>query len=394
MNVLASLSALNLVLLAFAIFLVPISWDEGWNFCVARTLLEHGHYGCLINGELTTARLSTGWPTVLPSALGFLASGNSYVAARALIGCQSLLAVTSLILLAEKLWNRRVAVGTSIVLLLFSGDPRMHPMLLGGQVWGEMPAILAIVLGFLMYSYSASRKGWGTSAILLILAGMFFGLALSTKIQTRPFVLCAAIGALLWCVLSRYLTPKCPPGISSYAPSSDSRTTSANLRAMRVVIVWAMAYITWSLLEYLPLPYISKGMVSDGSGTQGAYEVFALVTDFNTRAVNIQYVAKTCWLYIVAFAILGIKYAYQLCTAPNFFKEPRELTVALYCLSCSWFLWFLFLAVNFPRYLAPAVILGAPFIAKVLCDWTYDLDFRRCRAAFRDLIASPGRLRM
>ena len=50
----------------------PGLWsDEGWTLCVARTWVERGHYGCLLNGQPASSAWSAHLPIVAFIALSF-----------------------------------------------------------------------------------------------------------------------------------------------------------------------------------------------------------------------------------------------------------------------------------------------------------------------------------
>src|SRR5437867_2492656 len=126
----------------------PLWWDEGWTLTVARTWVERGHYGRLLAGQLVPSGLEAAFPVTAPIALSFRLLGIGVWQGR-LVGVFFTLGTLALMYyLARCLYDRSVAIGTLAVLLFLSPDPAIHPILMGRQVLGEMPALFYLLAGY------------------------------------------------------------------------------------------------------------------------------------------------------------------------------------------------------------------------------------------------------
>src|SRR5437868_3006531 len=84
-------------------------WDEGWTMSVARNLVERGHYGRLLDGQLAPPGLEAAFPVTAPVALSFELFGVGIWQGR-LFGVLCTVAALALMYhLALRLYNRPVA---------------------------------------------------------------------------------------------------------------------------------------------------------------------------------------------------------------------------------------------------------------------------------------------
>ena len=361
------LAGLALCFAISQIYLTPISWDEGWNFCVAKNLVQHSHFGCSILGQLTTPRLANSWLPIVTAAAGFKLFGLDYVAGRVFITLLTLLAVFVLARVARGFSGARAAIATVIILLLLSAEARLHPLIIGSQVWGEMPMVLCVGLGFLLLA--AAVKLDGVKALGAVLAAsVFFGVALQTKVQLQPFWFLAMGGTTVFLVLR-----------------------SAKREAALFLMVLLGSYWCWHH-AYPPLPSVM--VATDlGAGTIDAKATLGWVTAFDVRKLNFMFALEQGWFLILALLYLGFRFV-----ADGFkFKSLKDqrlngVFLALFLLVCGWLAWFILLAVDFARYLAPPLILGAPLIAYVLSELSGDFDFKGCALRLKALLLGPPRV--
>lgn len=91
--------------------------------------MELGQYAQLKDGNLIPASmLTTGLPAVAPVALSFKLLG---------VGIWQGRVSGTIYLLSRRLYDRKVAVATVVVLLLMSAHPELHPVLIGRQALGK-----------------------------------------------------------------------------------------------------------------------------------------------------------------------------------------------------------------------------------------------------------------
>src|SRR2546422_8856901 len=117
----------------------PLYWDEGWTLSVARNWVERGHYGRLLAGQPAPPGLEAAISVTGPVALSFYLFGVGIWQGR-LVGVLFMLATLGMTYyLARLLYDRSVAVGTLMALLLLSTHPPLHPLFMGRTVLAEMP---------------------------------------------------------------------------------------------------------------------------------------------------------------------------------------------------------------------------------------------------------------
>ncbi|KPV48496.1 hypothetical protein SE17_37750, partial [Kouleothrix aurantiaca] len=157
-------------------------WDEGWTLSVARTWAERGFYGRVLEGQLAPPGLEAAMSVTGPVALSFRLFGVGLWQGR-LVGILFLaLAFALLYSLAQRLFNRRVALATLAVLLLTPMHPQLHPLLMARQVLAETPMFAYLLLGYFFLLFGLERSRWW-----LVLAAFFWGVGLITKAQALPF---------------------------------------------------------------------------------------------------------------------------------------------------------------------------------------------------------------
>src|SRR5262249_22173017 len=83
--------------------------------------------------------------------------------------------------LARRLYNQSIAVATVLVLLFMLPQIEIHPIIVGRQVLGEMPAMFYLLTGY-VFLLALEGRFW-----LLPLVVGSWGIALITKAQVMPF---------------------------------------------------------------------------------------------------------------------------------------------------------------------------------------------------------------
>ena len=318
----------------------PLWWDEGWTLCVAHNWMAQGHYGCLLTGKPAPPSLAGHFLVVAPVALSFRWLGTGIWQAR-LVG----LVFTGgafwlLYYLSAKIYDRRVAIGALLVALLLPIRADLHPLLIGRQVLGEIPAVFYLLAGYAGILLAQNR-----SPFFLLLAIIGWGLALMTKAQVQPF----------W--LASLLIPLAIAGRAR-------RWRLVALLAAGVLGPFAIMYlVTWGrqltasghALPEPPLP----GLVET--------QAFALVT---ARRLMTMRFAMTIGLATLA----GLGYATwkeaRAIRLDEVDQPSRNVRLMLLTLAGSWFAWFVLLSIGWGRYAFPPVFLATPFVAALLFDLT------------------------
>jgi hypothetical protein len=349
-RILAVLLLALLILIAGTVFLdsvPPLWWDEGWTVSVARNWVELGHYGRLKNGELAPRGLEAGFPLTATVALAFKYLGIGLFQARLVAVAYLFGALALLFYLACRFYNRRVAIGTLLVLLLMSGSRYVHPVFMGRQVLGEAPALFFLLAGFVCLLWAEER-----SRIFLFGSVLFWSLAIITKAQVLPF----------WA-----MSLVVPLAISLFR------------RQWPQASMFAATLVGSVLLGYFWLALISR-YIPASSPVSGLYLVIGLVLDPFSRLLTF---IRT--LQIGLPTLLGLVWALnKLRTGQAWQSHQGAVMLALFVLGGSWFAWWELASTGWPRYLFPSAFLASIFVSAMLYEWTNGF---RVRAALRNLSA-------
>jgi 4-amino-4-deoxy-L-arabinose transferase-like glycosyltransferase len=326
----------------------PMWWDEGWTLSVARTWVERGHYGRLLDGQLAAGGLQAALPVTGSVALSFKLFGVGVWQGR-LPGVVVMVAALALMyVLAERLYNRRVAIGTLFVLLCMSMHPQLHPLIMGRQVIGEMYMFCFLLAGYICLLLALRRSPWW-----MALAAIGWGLALNTKAQMLPFWLVALVAPLAVALVLR-------------------RFREAALLGVGLIGSYGVAWYVLPLLTGFIVRDRQAGQIISLGTVQGLYDVTAWAPNSFNR-----------WFAVQIMLITGLPTLGGLCYGlwhALHRLSRRELPVAdagfdtvrlsLLALAGSWFAWFVLLSVGVPRYLYPATFVGSIFVAALLNDLT------------------------
>ena len=322
----------------------PLWWDEGWNLSVARNWIERGHYGLLLNGEPVSPRLAGAFSVVAPIAVSFRLFGIGIWQGR-IVGIFFTLGALALIhFLARRLYDRSVAIGTLAVLLFMLPHRELHPVLIGRQVLGEMPAIFYLLAGFACFLVALNKSLW----FMPVVVGAW-GIALITKMQVLPFWVVSLSIPLLVTLFRR------------------------NWQLAGLLLIALIgSLITSQLLLWLQ-QFLLHSQMLPRSPISGLYDVTALVPVFSIRLT-----------VLIVTLMFGLPTVLGLCFAAiKFIRNSKEkpcdvhlevVRLALISLSGSWLAWYLFLSVGWVRYLFPATFIGSIFVAAMLRDLTHDFS--------------------
>lgn len=326
----------QLTIAGIGIYYVPIHWDEGWNLCAARVWREHNHYGCLIMGELTTPRLSTGVLPTFLSKLGFELFGVNYFAARIPFFIHLLGFLVVFYALIRRLFNRNTALLALAILSIYP-DSRVNPLLLTTQANAEILMYLFLALGYLLLSYLINSHKTFPCLILSLTSGLAFGIAAQIKYQARPFVLISLTALTLTLLLEKRF-----------------KLTLFSI----ITITTAFLNDLFSLNILAPR---HSNVITAGSGTRGLSNLLGINLDWNVRLTVLQYLGTWYWYHLIALLVFG--YWLLRRHGPFHPSTERPLIVALFIFVATWTGWFLTLSIDFPRYFAPPVTFGSMFSA-------------------------------
>jgi 4-amino-4-deoxy-L-arabinose transferase-like glycosyltransferase len=361
--------ALVLLLLALAhglwrLDVAPaLFYDEGWYLVVARNWVEHGHYGRLLAGQLTSPGILAGFPLVASVALAFRLLGVGVWQARLVVVLYTLGALVLLYALARRLYNRRVAMATlAVVLVMTPFLPQFHSLHLGRMVMAE-----TLMLFFLLLGYAGFLLALHKSPLFLLLAVVSWALALDTKPQAIPFWALSLGIALLVALLGRR--------------ARLMAFTAAGLVGSLV------AWQSWYRLLALWL----SGQSGTGPSLGRALGVTAVVVGGPARTAAVRLSLLVGWAVLPGLAYSAWK---EVRRRSDDLSSTDAVRLALLALAGSWMGWFLLLSVGWSRYLMPPTFLGSMFAAAMLHDWTNGFDVRStikraARALRRPRLGSP-----
>lgn len=322
----------------------PLWWDEGWTLSVARTWVERGYYGRVLDGQLVPGGLQASFTVTGPVALSLRLFGIGIWQGRLFGVLCTAAAIVLIYSLARHLYNHAVARGTIFVLFLLSMHPQLHPLLIGRQVLAEMPMLLFLLAGYICFLRALQSSRWW-----LPLAIVWWGIALITKAQVLPFWIVSLVIPLVVVLIRRRW----------------------GLAAMLGAGLFGAYAVSRILLLGIDLLLRRYGVVDNTGFTSvhGLYAVTALVLVPFNRLFALQIM-----LGFGLPTLLGLGYA----LFRQFFKPDQASQVGgvevvrlmLLALAGSWLSWFLLLSVGVPRYLFPVTFVGSIFVAALLYDLT------------------------
>jgi hypothetical protein len=335
--------------------LPPFWFDEGWTTCAARTWVEQGHYGCLLQGEPAPPLLSAHFPVVASIAASFRLFGVGVWQARLVGLLYTYGAFVLLYYLADRLYGRKVAITALALVILFPLKWQIHPLIVGRQVLGEMPMIFFLLAGYACFLNIERHQAWLGAAVLC------WSIAWMTKAQAAPF-LAASFGLSLALAVSR------------------REWQIVRWLAIGLVGSW-MGYrgLLWSKDQLL------AGHTIPHPHLKGLAEAIAVVFVPSIRLETLQ-LTLTVWPeYMVAlgYGVLRMWWADSEDRLPSLVRTVR---IMLILLAGSWLVWFAFLCAGEARYALPGLFIAAPCTAAFFAFLTRDFDVRYVRETLTMLV--------
>ncbi|GAB4204353.1 MAG: hypothetical protein OHK0022_29430 [Roseiflexaceae bacterium] len=340
---------------------VPAWWDEGWTLSVARTWVEHGVYGRLLDGRVVGPGLQADFTVTAPVALMMRLFGVGLWQGR-LFGLLCMAATLGLLfLLGRRLYGGRVAgVGLGLLLLATSGRTNLHPLLIGRQVLAEPLMMLATVAGLFCLLRGLEGRRWWLAASVLC-----WGLGLNSKAQLLPFWLAALLLPLGLCLLTK-------------------RWRLSRLLALQ----FGGGLLAWRAIQ-LARDALLAGQTLPGQPLNGLYQVTGFVLSAHSRVIALLTLA------LVVPTLLGLGYAlWRAWQERACIGEPAALVrLVLLCMVASWAAWFALLSAGYDRYLFPVVLLGSLYPALLLERLTGGFDLNQTVQRMAGVLRPGGRTR-
>jgi 4-amino-4-deoxy-L-arabinose transferase-like glycosyltransferase len=336
----------------------PLWFDEGWTTCTARTWVERGHYGCLLQGEPAPPLLSAHFPVVASVAASFRLLGVGVWQARMVGLLYTYGAFLLLYYLADRLYGRKVALAALILVILFPLTWQIHPLIVGRQVLGEMPLLFFLLAGYACFLHAERHRIWLAAAVSC------WGIAWMTKAQAAPF-LAASFGVSL--------------------------LLAAHRREWQIAR-WLVIGLVGSWVGYHGLLWakdqLLAGQTIPHPHLKGLAEAIAIVFVPSIRMETLQ-LTLTVWPeYAVA---LGYA-VWCLCRSGVEDNQPesvdRTVRTMLVLLASSWLAWFAFLCAGEPRYALPGLFIAAPCTAAFFARLTRNFDIRHVGKTLAALVRS------
>ncbi len=321
----------------------PIWYDEGWVLSVARNWVERRHYGLLLSGNPVPADIvTTGWPAIAPIAMSFRLFGIGLVQGRIPGLLFALGTLCLLYYLTRSLYDGTTAVAAVVVALLLPALPQLHPVLLGRQVLGEMPALFFLFSGYLLFLRSWKTPLW------LLPAGLLWALALTIKPQVLPFfVVSVTIPALLLGLRQ------------AFQPTLLLVAGSVAALGSGVVLTLVGDLLTGT-----------RGL---GNPANDAYALLGSRASLTTYVLTLMPYARGNALYMVLIGGLPtlsglLAFGVRLVRRKECVQISSRTVgrLMIWSFASGWFLWFLFLSIGWPRYLFPALFAGSIPLAAFL----------------------------
>lgn len=337
-----------IVLLAFADLsrVPPLWWDEGWTLSVAKNWVERGHYGRLLLDQPVSPTMSAWFPNVAAIALSFKLLGVGVWQGR-LVGVIFMLSALALLyVLARRLYDQKIALGTIGVMVFMSALPPIHPILNGRQVLADIPAVFYLLAGYLCFLLA-----WQKTIVWLMLTVLFWSIGLNVKAQPLPFWL---ISLLI------------PLGLAGLQ------------RQWRAVTLLALGLVG-SLVFYQVWPNLWDrlliGHTVAAEPLPGLNAIMAFVPDLSLRGEALSIVIQTTLPTLFGLIYMAWRYARRR-ESLRMDQGGAIVRFMLFCIAASWFMWYLLLSNTGYRYLASPNFLSALFASILLSDCTDGFNWR------------------
>jgi 4-amino-4-deoxy-L-arabinose transferase-like glycosyltransferase len=320
-------------------------WDEGWTLSVARSWVEHGNYGRLLDGQLAPPGLQAAFPVTAPIALSMRLFGVGIWQGRIFGVLCMLVALALIYYLALRLYSQPIALGTLAVLLLTPMHPFMHPLLMGRQVLAEMPMLAYLLGGYTCLLLALQRSRW-----FLIPAILLGGIGLVSKLQAVPFwtlSLLIPLGATLLQRRWRIVVALAALLVGSFCVSQ--------------LVGWFQA---WLLQGHTLLAQPLTGLL----------EVTAFVPVLASRRLALFHLIAFGWLALLGFGFALWRWWHRRHIVAR--DDLETIRLVLLSFTGTWMAWFIVLSVGWPRYLFPPIFVGSMFTSALLCELTDHFNMR------------------
>jgi 4-amino-4-deoxy-L-arabinose transferase-like glycosyltransferase len=299
----------------------------------------------------------TGMPAIAPVALSFRLFGIGPWQARLPGIFITLGGLTALFCLAHRLYNRSIAIGTLAVALLLFAHPELHPVLIGRQAVGEMPAMFLLLSGFLALTWSWRRPAW-----FLPLAILLWALALRTKPQLLPFFIASLAAPLIVALWQRRWRPA---RILAFALFGALLSSAMLARGQQLL-----------LRSSLFAPSSGHELYSWLNDASNYLFTYVIVFDPLARLT-----ALAALLMFGMPVVLGVSYAAWRMVGQRHklsLDSSRDVgRLMLLTFSASWLAWYLLFSAGRGAYLFPGMLTGAIFAALLLNDIAGGFDLLR-----------------
>lgn len=331
----------------------PVVWDEGWTATVARNWVERGFYGMYLNGEPAAAGQTAAFPSVLSIAAAFQFFGIGFWQGRFVSVMYMMGAFSSLYALAKCLYGRRVALVALVALVPFGSMVHMNALYIGRNILAEPPMLFFVLMGFLLFWSAVTSKTLLRAVFALLGATLAWSLTLVSKAQPLPFWCVALAAGLVFCVAEK------------------------GWREAGLTFVAFMASLALMRGWYIGLDFFLNGHTLVSTPTPGMLALTAFVL---TPEVRLNAVAT--FLVVGLLLLFGLVYATQRWVRSKSQTKFSLQLVRLMVLSFvwSWTLWFLFLSIDWERYLFPASFVGSIVVGLGLYHFVFGF-FRRAGGA-------------
>lgn len=307
---------------------VPSVWfDEGSHLHVPQTVVQRGVYADYSADELRFGGpvLGVGPTVLLPIAASFKLFGVGIVQARAVMVVFLLLFLMTMWRFARELASARVA---DLTILLLIGAPAVNVLILGRQVLGEVPALLFLAIGLLVWHRALHRDTTWKYAV----SGVAFGLAIVTKYQ--------------------FLIMLVPGFVLAWAVTRRDGTWASHRAFIVPLLVAGAVFAAWqaSLFAYLGADVFAANVLGVSASSRGAAVVMSpdRIRD-SLRAV----LGAGAFVGLVAPALTWV------CARAMTTRDERSVTwMLVVSLACANLAWFVVSSVGWTRYAVPGLVLA------------------------------------
>ncbi len=296
-------------------------------------------------------------PTLLlPIAMVMRIFGPSHFPAHVVMAVILLLNVGAFYALVRQLSDWKVSW---VATVLYVVSPGTYVVYLGRRVMGEVPAVLFLMAGLLIWFKALVEPQQNRRWIRLALAGILLGLGILTKNQ---LFLVVPVAFLIWLLDRLY-----------YRQAKNSDPAFLIVPALAIVACWYI--IEWFLLPNGQELAARNLFQWADAPTRGIFT-------FSPRQMSAALYLLTDRNMLYGFALPGVLYAGFRSLQRS--KEGLRWAI-LFAVTAVWLVWFTFFSIGWYRYAFPAITLSTIFVACFFGDLTggYRLRAREFVAGVR-----------